>query len=216
MSDQASCSRLPVESPLGSVWESDFEDDDDEEKYEDLNPGKRTAQEKALIREALKQYQAVQASWITTAMQDCNIDRPIMDINDLLDEVMGDFKAAKLTEIEEAKRYQPSKAKPTLAKVAKISYVTKQNSTPLIVVPESSPKKSFKDALTEPAKRPGTAASLPSVKKFLEPLWTTVGKKNKPVPKTRNLCRMDEDRVMEDTYCEETDSDDRLSGLTEK
>ena len=123
MSDQASCSRPPADSPPGSVWESDFEDEDEDViAYEDLNLGKRTTQEKKLIREALIQYLSIQASWINLAMRDCNIDRPIMDISELLEEVTKDFKSAKLTEREEARKYQPTTKKPTLADVAKIVY----------------------------------------------------------------------------------------------
>jgi hypothetical protein len=213
MSDKATCSRLPAGSPLGDEWESDFESDLDEE-FEDLNPGKRTTQDKAIIRETIRQYQLVQASWISLAMKDCNVDRPIMDINDLLDEVTKDFEDARITKLEEARKYRPPTKKPTLGEIAKVSHVAKSVATQPAVIADSSPKKSFKDILQKPASKPGTNKILPSVSEFLEPHWTVVGKNNKPVTKTRSECRMD-DCVQEESYCEETDSD-RLSGLTEK
>ena len=143
MSDKASCSRPPAESPHGSEWESDFEDDD--EPYEDLNPGKRTTLTKSLIREALQQYRMVQTSWINMAMQDCNIERPIMDIMELLDDVTRNFKSAKIAESEGARKYRPSNKKHTLAEVATIVHVPKQTPSPLTSISESPTRKSFKD-----------------------------------------------------------------------
>ena len=169
MSDEASCSRPPAETPHGSEWESDFEDDYDEH-YEDLNPGKRTTLTKTLIREALKQYQMVQASWINMAMRDCNIDRPIMDINELLDDVTRDFNSAKIAENEEARTYRPSNKKHTLAEVATIVHVPNQKSAPLTSIAESPTKKSFKDVLQKPANMPGTPVAISSIKEFLGPL----------------------------------------------
>ena len=166
MSDKASCSRPPAESPHGSEWESDFEDDD--ELYEDLNPGKRTTLTKTLIREALQQYRMVQTSWINMAMRDCNIERPIMDIMELLDDVTRDFKSAKIAESEEARKYRPSNKKHTLADVATIVHVPKQTSSPLTSISESPTRKSFKDILQKPANTPGTPVALQSSKEFLD------------------------------------------------
>ena len=219
----ASCSKPPTDSFSESEWEEYNEND-----YEDLNPGKRAAKEKEIIREALKQYRSVQTSWINMALIDCDFTRPIMDIADLVDEVTKDFEAVELNRLEEARRYQPSSEKPTLAEVATIKHVAKPRTTTLSSIDEkrtTSPTidekgkgftKSFKDVLQKPVAKPGQpAATFQSINDFLEPLWTTVGKKNKPVT-TGSTCRNNDDYIQEsESYREETDSD-AISGLEQQ
>ena len=185
-----------------------------EDIYDDLYANKRSPLAKEIIREAARQYEGVYRAWTRRVLDTTNYDHVMVSFEEVLDEVVETYVCVELEKLREKRSSRPTKL--TLAAVAKTTSVT-----PPVTQPQSPSTKlnkamnnltlsmSFKDAVTSGQQSKKDETSLASV-------WTTVGRKNKPL--TTKIARRNSDELQDEEYFEEYDKSTNestfLSGAT--
>ena len=166
--------------------------------YDEIYASKRTPLAAEIIRDAAKQFAGVQKAWLQRVLDTSNYDHVMVTFEEVLDEVVETFVWVELDKLKQKRVSHLTNL--TLAAAATTKTVTQKTPQQKITAAELSTvmgnltitHRSFKDAVTSGLQGQLTQEASSS-------LWTTVGRKNKPLMTTDT--RRDEDKLQEEEYC---------------